>query len=164
MEMHASILQKMKRICQIFPSQESLRQKIVEKPSVWTPKSFIRVHSRHSAGKRIFWSRHRQSFNCFTDRSQHYEDDVAWQITKMTKRPEVQLKLLKFDEFDLMTILSFISAFQMACDTNFIHEGADRWLFHFLIKNPAGAASVPDHTLEAHVGSIRKEISRLTLK
>lgn len=51
------------------------------------------------------------------DRSQHPDDDAARTISKMSKRLEVMLKSQMFYGANLITILSFLTAFQMACAT-----------------------------------------------
>lgn len=77
---------------------------------------------------------------CLADQSQHYDDDLARHIAKMAKRLEVQLKLQMFDGSNPITILSFLLAFQMACDTNITHAGVSMWLFPSFVKKPACAA------------------------
>lgn len=58
----------------------------------------------------------------------------------MEKGLKVQLKLQMFDRCYPITILSFIPAFHVACDTNCIYEGAAMWPFHLFIKKPVVAA------------------------
>lgn len=58
------------------------------------------------------------------DQCQHYDVDVAIQISRVAKTLEVHLKTQVFEWFDLIAILIFLSAFQMACDTNYIYREA----------------------------------------
>lgn len=74
--------------------------------------------------------------------SQKHYDDVARHVAKMAKRLKVQLKSEMFDGSSTMTILTFIPAFQMMCDTNGIHEVEAMSLFHFCMKKPSGAAFI----------------------
>lgn len=43
------------------------------------------------------------------------------------------------DRSDLVSILGFLFAFQMACETNRIHILAEMWLFHLFMKKPGRA-------------------------
>lgn len=77
----------------------------------------------------------------------------------MARRLEAHLKSLNFDGFDPISI-SFLPAFQIACDTNGIHEGAAMWLFHFFVRNMASAA-LSDCTYISGFGRLRQK-SKLT--
>lgn len=74
------------------------------------------------------------------DTSPKYDDRVAKRVAKWAKRLQVQMKTNIFDSFDPISIISFLSAFKLACDTNGVHEGAAMWLLHFFMKKPAAAA------------------------
>jgi len=74
-----------------------------------------------------------------TNRSKRYNSSVSKRISKMQKGMNVQLQSQKFDGTDPVTVINFLDAFQTACDTNGIHEGAAMWLFQFFLKNPAQA-------------------------
>lgn len=50
------------------------------------------------------------------DQFQHYDYDVARHICKMAKQFKVQLKSKIFDGSDLITVLNFLLAFQVACN------------------------------------------------
>lgn len=71
---------------------------------------------------------------------QTYGCKVAKQISKMAKRLEVQMRPNMSDATDPISILSFLSMFQAACDTNGISEGAEMWLFPFFVQKPANTA------------------------
>ena len=76
------------------------------------------------------------------NRSQVYDGSVARRISKLASRLEVQMKTNTFDSRDPVSVLSFLSVFRSACDSNGISEGAAMWLFHyFMKKTPAAALS-----------------------
>lgn len=83
------------------------------------------------------------------DRSQLYDDNVPGQITKVASRLEVRLELQGFNISNPIIVLSFLQAFQMACDCNGIYEGTTVWLPHFLNGKPAGAALNTDTRLSS---------------
>lgn len=45
-----------------------------------------------------------------------------------------------FDAFDLLSVISFLSALNSPCNTNGSHEGAKMWLFHFFMKSSSAFA------------------------
>lgn len=77
------------------------------------------------------------------------DDQVAWKCAKWAKCIQVQLKTSIFDSFDPISILFFISLFQLVCDTYIIHEGAAMWLLHFFMKKRAAAALNPRTALRS---------------
>lgn len=77
-------------------------------------------------------------------RSQYY-NDLAGRIVRMVRRLEVQLNSHVFSSSDPISILSLLPAFQMACNTNRIHDGDLMWLFRLFMKKPVGA-SLNSHT------------------
>lgn len=62
-------------------------------------------------------------------RSHHYNGDVTSRIVKIVRPLRVQLNLEMFDGSDLVSIASFLSAFQVTPDTNIFHQNAAIWLF-----------------------------------
>lgn len=58
----------------------------------------------------------------------------------MAKDLKVQLNSQSFDGSDPTPILTFLAAFQIACDTIGIHKSAATRQFHVLKRMPAGAA------------------------
>lgn len=66
-----------------------------------------------------------------SNRSWNYYHELASRNSKMTKRLEVHMKTPMVDSSDPIRILSFLSAFQMACDTNGVHKHASIWFLHF---------------------------------
>lgn len=54
----------------------------------------------------------------FSDRSQHYDVDLASEIAKMAQRLEVQLKLQVSDGSKPTSIHGDLTAFLMGCNTN----------------------------------------------
>lgn len=55
---------------------------------------------------------------CLADRSQHYYDDMASRSAKMVRCLKVQRKSQMFGGPDLISILRFLKAIQIVCDTN----------------------------------------------
>lgn len=61
-------------------------------------------------------------------------------VTKLVKRLEVLKRSGHFDSFDPIWILSFLSAFKLACDTKGSHKRAAMWFLHCFMKKLAAAA------------------------
>lgn len=89
--------------------------------------------------------------NCFKDAVEYrtyrldnqytlYDHTVSKNIAKMSKRFSTQMKPHTFDPFDTISIIGFLFNFQLACDTDGIHEGAAIKLFHFFMKKSASSA------------------------
>lgn len=127
----AAIVEK-SRIIPRHPTQsetESLKSSVLRVASTWHhtepssvhPKPFVYVVSRHSAGQGIIRAALDYHSYRLADRSQHYYDDVYTQVDKMEKRLEVRPKSSLFHASDLISILSILPVFQVACDTNGIH-------------------------------------------
>lgn len=58
----------------------------------------------------------------------------------MVSKIDEQLKSPTFDGSDPIKILSFLLAFQTACDANGIHEGAAMWLYQKFLRRTIKAA------------------------
>lgn len=69
---------------------------------------------------------------CLSDKSSNYVVEVPQSVDKWAKSLQVQMKMQIFDSFDPVSILSFLSAFKLACDTSGVNEGAALWLIGFL--------------------------------
>lgn len=67
-----------------------------------------------------------------SDRSQNFPDDVESHISKMARRPEVQLKEWMLDGSDPIGILGFLPTLQKACNTIQIYKGLAMLLSRFL--------------------------------
>lgn len=73
------------------------------------------------------------------DRSQHYNEKLGSWVALIERRVQVQLTSQILGGSNLIRIMSFLPAFQMASDIKGIHKGPVIWLFPFLVKKPAGA-------------------------
>lgn len=63
------------------------------------------------------------------DKSSEFDGRVAKNFAKSEKRLQTQTRSHRFDAFDHIFVISFLSAIKLACDTNGIHERAVMWLF-----------------------------------
>lgn len=97
------------------------------------------VITHHQTGKQILltWYYH---IHCSSDKCQYYNDNKLGLIVKMAEQLWVQLKLQMFDDFNTISILSFLLAFKIPFNTNGIYDGTALCLFHFLIKKRVRAA------------------------
>lgn len=57
--------------------------------------------------------------------SARYDDDVANELNKRTKKTTVQIKDRTFSGRDPVSIIAFLQNFKTACDACNIHEGTD---------------------------------------
>lgn len=78
------------------------------------------------------------------DKSSHYNDEVARNVSRWTKRFQIQIKLHGFDLFEPISIISFLSAFRLACDINRVNGVEALGLLLIFIKFHA-AATLTDH-------------------
>lgn len=74
------------------------------------------------------------------DKSPNYDYRVAKSRAKGAERLKVQIKASIFVSFDPISIMGVLSTFQLACDTNRIHERAAMQLLPFFMKKPDAAA------------------------
>lgn len=58
------------------------------------------------------------------DKSSNYDDEVVISVPNWTKRLQVQMKFQVFDSFNLISIIIFVLASKLVCNTNGVHEGA----------------------------------------
>lgn len=72
-----------------------------------------------------------------SDRSQYYDIQVAGQVSKMTRRLSVLSKSQIIDGSDPISILRFILAFKMVCDSIGIQEWSTMWFFHLFLDEEA---------------------------
>lgn len=71
------------------------------------------------------------------DKSSNYDDRPSKSVTTWTKWLQVQLRTNLFDSLDFISIISFLSTFKLACDTNGTHKDSAIRLLHFFMKKPA---------------------------
>lgn len=71
------------------------------------------------------------------DNSSHQDDKVAQSLAKWTNLLEVQIRSKIFDSFDLICIPRFLSAFELALDTNGYMKGPPLWMLHFFMECPS---------------------------
>lgn len=69
-----------------------------------------------------------------------YGGNVTKKIAKSAERLQPQMRSHLFDSFGLISIISVLSVFRLACDINEIQEGAAIWLFHSFMKGSSTAA------------------------
>lgn len=69
--------------------------------------------------------------NRLTDKSSHYDEELAETLAIWAKRLQEQLNLQVIDLFEPIAIFNFLSAFKWMYDTNGIHEKATLWLLLF---------------------------------
>lgn len=69
----------------------------------------------------------------------YYDDEVAGKVVTIAHKLEAQLKSQNFEGSNLISILSFLQVFQIACNMNGIHESAAMSLRHLFMKKPATA-------------------------
>lgn len=77
---------------------------------------------------------------CLSDKSSKCAGLFAQSVAMWTKQLQVQIETIIFTSFNSISIISSLSAFKLACDTNSIHEGASLWLYTFFMEKPAAAA------------------------
>lgn len=56
-------------------------------------------------------------------KASHYEDRVAQSAAKLAERLQTQMSLAIIDSLDPISIFSFLTAFQLACDSNGVMRG-----------------------------------------
>lgn len=78
----------------------------------------------------------------FANKLSHYDDEVAQNIAKWDQLLQVQTMWQVFDSFDLISILSFLSALILAHDTNGILEAIFLWLSSYLCSDPLLLCSI----------------------
>lgn len=61
------------------------------------------------------------------------------------------------NSFDQMSVFGFLFAFQLAYDTNGVHEGASLWLLHFFLRCPITAALKAPFALRSKPRKWQKE-------
>lgn len=88
------------------------------------------------------------------DTSTKYNRTVSKYIFKMSKRMTTQKKPHTFNLFDPFSIIDFLQAFKLVCNTNGVHEGAAIRLFHlFMNKIPSAVLNArlsADSTCKKH--------------
>lgn len=52
---------------------------------------------------------------------------------------QTQMKLCALNQFELISNISFKSAFKLICGTNIVNEEAAKWLFHFFLLGKSDA-------------------------
>lgn len=112
-----------------------------ESPSRWrhakvpepSPKIVFVVSKRYERG--IGYHTYR-----LIDNSSEYNGKVAQNTAKGAKRLQTQIQSRTLDEVDPISVISFLSAFKMARDTNEIQESAAKAAVHFFMEGSSAAA------------------------
>lgn len=91
----------------------------------------------------FYWTVPNYYGSCLSARCKGYNDDMASQIPKMTRRLELELELKMLDCSDPIRIFHFLPTSQLACNTNCTHTGVSMSLFHFFMNNIAKTALNP---------------------
>lgn len=76
------------------------------------------------------------------DRSSHYDDEAAWSDFKWAKVIQEQTRSPTFDSLDPISILSFLSAFEVESDTNGVEVVATLELLQTLLEVPLFPSSM----------------------
>lgn len=71
---------------------------------------------------------------------QRHDGKISAKISNWARRMDAQMRSATFHPSDLISILSFLHYFKMACDSSRSNEEAAMWLLSYFMKDPAKAA------------------------
>lgn len=72
--------------------------------------------------------------------SSEHNRRVSKITARWASRPQSQMRSRTLDAFNPISVINFLSSFNLECDINGMNDGAVMWLFHFLLKASSTAA------------------------
>lgn len=84
-----------------------------------------------------------------TNRSWNYDGKVAKHVAKWASGFRSIKKSQLFDPMDTISVMGFLHAFNMDCDTNQVHEGAAMWLDPLLYEKDSSPCP-PNHAISCN--------------
>lgn len=91
--------------------------------------------------------------------SERYDDDVAHEMSRMTKTVPVEMKDRMVDGRDPVSIITFLQDLKAMCDACNVHEGAVLWLFKYFLSSPVKSVTkarvtLPTDTMKPQEGCL----------
>lgn len=71
--------------------------------------------------------------------SSEYDENGPKNFLNWAKTLQTQMRPHMCDTIDLVSVISFLFAFKLACHTKGNHDSVAIWFFHFFMKGSTGA-------------------------
>lgn len=113
-------------------------------PKRWSRQRDGKAQEPRPGAIRPLNKRHEHALDCHTFRLVDVSSDLDGNVTKNSARSTMrllpQMRSHMLDEPGPISVISFLFAFMLACNTKEIHNGLDTWFFQYLMKTSSTGA------------------------